>query len=364
MKKIFLILLMATFLLPGYILAQGCMDSGDGEGVKVIGYLQPEFRYDFLGTDVLGKSRDKNSFYFNRLRIGVTGSIPYDFSYYALAELSPTLNGPYICDAFISYNRFSKFAKVSVGQFKNPFGLEVGGTACHKLYTINRSNAANVLAAPIRDFGFVVSGGTDTLSLFGSKTQNLFGYQFAVLNGTGQNISDNNRKKDVVGRLTFHPFEFITFGASYRFGKHPALDPTAEEDDERKRLAFDVELKYKGLVVQGEVISGADKGSYTTGGGCGVPVETHKGSVDRRGFMVMGAYMTPWNIQPVIKYENYDPNLKTDVLDDQINTITYGLNYFFNEWTRVQLNYLYNAEESSKVEVKNDAFLVQVQIVF
>jgi phosphate-selective porin len=340
------------------------MDAGDGEGVKVIGYLQPEYRRDFLGTDVLGKSRDKSAFYFNRLRIGVTGNIPYDFSYYAVAELSPTLNGPYICDAFISYNRFAKWAKVSFGQFKNPFGLETGGTACHKLYTVNRSTVANNLATPIRDFGLLISGGTDSLSIFGSRTQNLFGYQFAVLNGTGLNVIDNNRMKDVVARVTFHPLDFITLGASYRFGKHPPLDATAKEDDQRKRLAFDLELKYKNLVVQGELTSGEDIGSYTTGGGCGAPIETHNGSVERRGYMIMGAYMTKWNLQPVIKFENYDPNLKADSLDDQQNTITYGLNYFFNEWTRVQLNYLYNAEESGNVEVKNDALLIQVQVVF
>lgn len=284
--------MLAFFLGPEANWSQGCMDAGDTEGVKVIGYLQPEFRQDFLGTDDAGKSLDKNSFYFNRIRLGVMGNIPYDFSYYAIAELSPKLGGPYILDAFISYNRFGPYAKLAFGQFKAPFGLELF-TPCHKLHTIDRSEAVNNLAGPFRDFGLMLTGGTNKLSIFGSKTENLFGYQIGLLNGTGKNILDDNRLKDLSGRITFHPFEFITLGTSYRFGKHPAANPTATTDDERKRLGFDLELKFKGLMVQGEYIKGADVGSYTTGGGCGDPIEVHEGSLDRTGYFVQAMYQTP-----------------------------------------------------------------------
>lgn len=363
MKKIAAVLILACLLAPQLSWSQGCMDAGDAEGVKVVGYLQPEFRYDFLGKDDAGKRLDQNSFYFNRLRIGVTGNIPYDFSYYALTELSPKLGGPYILDAFISYNRFGPYAKLAFGQFKSPFGLELF-TPCHKLYTIDRSEVVNNLAGPFRDFGIMLTGGTDSLHIFGTKTKNLFGYQIALLNGTGKNVLDDNRLKDISGRLTFHPFEFITLGASYRFGKHPAASPTATKDDERKRLGFDVELKYKGFLVQGEYIQGSDIGSYTTGGGCGEPIEVHEGSLDRDGYFVQAMYMTPWRVQPVVKYETYDPNIAGDALHDQVRTITYGVNYFFNEWTRLQVNYRYNAEEDGTVEIPNDVLLVQVQVVF
>jgi phosphate-selective porin len=364
MKKIFLILFAIGLFVPQWSWAQGCMESTSDEGVQVIGYIQPEFRYDFMGTDELtGESMDQNSFYFNRMRLGVVGNIPYDFSYYAIAELSPTLGGPFILDAYISYNRFGPWAKISVGQFKNPFGLELS-TPCHKLHTINRSEAVSNLAGPFRDFGVMVSGGTDTLSILGSKTKNLFGYQLALMNGNGMNVQDNNSYKDFIGRVTFHPFEFITLGASFRKGRHPAADPTATEEDVRERLGLEVELNYKNFLVQGEYIQGSDIGSYTTGGGCGDPVEIHEGSVDREGYFVQAMYMTPWNIQPVVKYEYYEPNKAADVLNDQISTITYGLNIFPNEWTRLQINYLYNVEENGTVEFPNDALLIQAQVVF
>lgn len=69
--------------------------------------------------------------------------------------------------------------------------------------------------------------------------------------------------------------------------------------------------------------------------------------------------MTPWNIQPVIKYESYDPN--TDADNDVEDIITFGVNYFFNDWTRLQLNYLYKAEEE---EEANDEILMQLQVKF
>lgn len=69
--------------------------------------------------------------------------------------------------------------------------------------------------------------------------------------------------------------------------------------------------------------------------------------------------MTEWDLQPVIKYETFDPDIDED-LDSQ-SIITWGLNYFFNDWTRLQINYLYKAEE---VEVKNDEILVQLQVKF
>jgi len=76
-------------------------------------------------------------------------------------------------------------------------------------------------------------------------------------------------------------------------------------------------------------------------------------------------YMTPWNIQPIVKYENFDPDTDLDNtnLDNCMkNIITFGFNYFFNDWTRLQLNYLYKVEEGN--EIANDEILMQLQVKF
>jgi len=89
-------------------------------------------------------------------------------------------------------------------------------------------------------------------------------------------------------------------------------------------------------------------------------VEVHEGSINRNGFWAQALYMTPWNFQPIVKYESYDRNNDAD--NDAQDVITFGFNYFFNDWTRLQLNYLYKAEEGN--EVSNDEILMQLQVKF
>jgi hypothetical protein len=379
MKKLFLILILSALILPSRSNAQGCVETSGDEAITIIGFLQPEFRYDFFGEDAAGKSLDQSSLYFNRARLGVAGNIPYDFNYYLMVELSPTINGaktstaPFLLDAFIGYNRFAPYLKASFGQFKAPFGIELP-TPCHKLHTIRRSLVVEQLVHPWRDLTFMIYGSTGKLNLFGTKVENQIGYNLALTNGTGifngrlTGGTDDNNKRDLIGRLTIHPVEFITLGASYRFGKQPPKATTVTEDDERNRFGFDVELKYKNFLVQGEFVQGKDIGSYTVGGGCGGDVEVKEGTKSRNGFFAQAAYMTPWKIQPVIKFETFDPDLDLDApttIEEAIeNTTTFGFNYFFNDRTRVQINYLYNAEENGDVEIPNDAILVQFQISF
>lgn len=366
MKKLVLIVLASLFFLPSFLNAQGCVEPEGDERITVIGFIQPQVEYKLLGEDFLGNNLNSSSFYFNRARLGVTGVIPYDFSYYFMTEFSPTLGGPFIIDAFISYRRFAPYISASIGQFKSPFGLELL-TPCHKLLVINRSMVVdnlNSTARGNRDIGFLVFGGTGDLSIFGSKVKNLFGYQFAVMNGTGMNIKDDNNLKDYIGRLTFHPFEFITLGASFRTGQQPPKVAGVTDNDIRTRYGFDLELKYKGIIVQGEYVNGTDEGSYTVGGGCGGEITTVTGSRQSDGFFVQAGYMTPWRIQPIVRFETFEPNMSEDFNEDIQNVVTYGINYFFNDRIRLQANYLYKAEQTVRAEVPNDEILLQLQVEF
>jgi phosphate-selective porin OprO/OprP len=103
MKKLILIILTAGLCLPNLVNGQGCAAPSSDEGVTVWGYLQPEL-------DTYFEDETKVAFQFRRMRIGVMGNIPYDFSYYVLLETSQFLNpnktGPFLLDAFVSYNRF------------------------------------------------------------------------------------------------------------------------------------------------------------------------------------------------------------------------------------------------------------------
>lgn len=343
MKKIFFLAIAVLLGISG-AKAQGCATPKSAEGVNVFGFLQTQ--YDYLMYD-----EPESNFGFNRARIGAMGNIPYDFSYYVLLETSPfKKDGPkaYLLDAFITYNRFS-FASASVGSFKVPFGLELS-TPCNSLHTINRSKVVNELTSPDRDMGVMLLGGSDTT---------LVRYSLALTNGSGLLLKDPDTYKDVVGRVVLQPAKWINFGGSFKLGKSKNTDPTLG-DNTYKRFGGELELEYSKFLVQSEFIYGEDNGSYTVGGGCGGDPQTVQGSIKRSGMFVMALYNTPWNLQPVIKYENYNADL--DKADNIEQITTFGINYFFNEWVRLQVNYEYAAEKAK--EIKNDKIMVQLQAKF
>lgn len=353
MKKLAIILLSICIPLLGY--SQGCSEPDPDQKLKVFGYIQPQYNWNTeSGT---------NKFLWNRARLGVTGNVPYDFQYYAVAELSPSFTGePFLLDAFISYTRFT-WLKASIGQFKSPFSLELQ-TPCSKLNTIDRSRVVVELAAPLRDMGVMFFGGTN-------KT--LFKYQFAIMNGTGIGIYEDKGGKDYVGRVVFQPFkerQLLAVGGSARFGTKTPTTADATKDDESMRLGLEGMFRWKNFTLQGEYIYGEDIGSYLEGGGCGGPGEIVEGSIKRGGWYATATYMTPWRLQPVFKYEYYDANIEASDANQDIQYVTtLGINYFFNDWTRLQINY--TLVDSSKLVQSqigemcyDNLLMVQFQVEF
>jgi phosphate-selective porin len=361
MKHILIIVLVLGIFSSSSVFGQGCLESTKSDGAQVIGYLQTQYDYHFLKDDTKNVS-DSATFRFNRARFGFAGKIPYDFDYYVLFEGSSFFTGnPFLLDAFISYSRLGHWAKVSVGSFKSPISLELN-TACSGLHTINRTMFVDEMTTPNRDMGLMVSGGSDTMTIFGMETYNFLKYSVAVTNGTGLGVKDNNMGKNFSGRLVVSPNSLISIGLSYLTGKQKPADVSATKDDEKIRIGVDAEFKYRGLLVQAEYLAGEDKGSYTEGGGCGSEPVVKIGSKNRSGYFLMAKYRTSWELEPVIKYESYDPNTASVSKGDIQNILTLGLNYFFNDWTRLQVNYLYKAEETGLAEYPNDCLSVQLQI--
>jgi hypothetical protein len=343
MKKIFFLSLTLVFLFVSQLVnAQGCESSSPSEGedeggIKVFGFIQPQFKYELTDPAT-------NTFSFKRARIGVTGDIPYDFSYYVVMENSAFVSQsgyPYLLDAYVSYKRF-KWLNISFGSFKQPFGQEVN-TACSGLHTIERSMVSDQIASPQRDMGIMFLGGDNT-----TKVK----YAFAIMNGRGLGVKDNNTAKDFIGRITFKPLEFLRIGGSFRYG-FPNVS-----DVERTSFAGELEINKSNILLQAEYIY--DEGDYNraAGGGCGADPLTL--GEKRDGAYVMLGYMTPFMLQPIVKYDYFDTDKSID--DNTMSVITFGANYFFNDNTRLQVNYQYKAEQGA--EVMNDAIGLQLQIKF
>lgn len=361
MKKLVLLFTVVFLSIPFLTFAQGCMEASSDEGVNVVGYLQAQYEYQFDADD------NENSFTFNRARMGLVGNIPYDFSYYIMYEFSPFQNGPFLLDGFITYSRLAPYASISIGKFKTPFSLEMN-TPCQGLHTINRSMVVNALSFPGRDMGLLIGGNYDKFVK----------YNVAITNEvTNESSRDENANKTITGRVVISPLDFINFGGSYKYGKTDITN----DDENRTRLAGELEIEYSDLLIQAEYIRG--KGFFETddidgGWGGSVSVSSHKVDLERSGYWAQALYMTPWNIQPVIKYESYDADWSKDKIED---IITFGFNYFFNDWTRLQFNYLYKSEKSKSgnytdyigtpnedlgltYERDNDELLMQLQVKF
>jgi phosphate-selective porin OprO and OprP len=340
MKRLAILLLsVIVVLFTTEVQSQGCGDAPSDEGVQVFGFIQSQYEMDFL-------EETENSFTFERARIGVQGIIPYDFSYYAVLELSPLMSSEgkaYLLDAFVTYDRF-KWARVSVGSFKTPFGLETN-TPCNGLITVYRSTATLQMVAPFRDMGMVFMGGDKNTKL---------NYQLGIMNGSGIGDSDNNKKKDIVGRITYKPIDFVQVGGSFRYGypkeKHP--------DSVRTTFSGEVKMNYEGATLMGEYIMDEGAIEQTLGGGCGGGDLLELGN-KRSGGWIAVAYKTQWDVEPVFKFDFFD---RGNDLKEKETNLTFGINYYFNDWTRLQINYVYTADEP--YEIPNDRFVIQLQAKF
>ena len=335
-----LLVIAVTILSFNNLQAQGCMEASSDEGVSIKGYIQPQWEY-YQTTD----GHDANSFTFNRARLAAVGNIPYDVSYFIMVDFSRFKKDNFLLDAFVSYTRYD-WAKVSFGQFKSPISLEQN-TPCQGLHTIYRSKVIDELAAPQRDMGAMLFGGT---------AESKFHYYLAIMNDYNRGFEDENIAKSIKSRVTYSPLDFLQIGGSYAYGK-----TGAEEDNVKTRIGGELQVKTGNFLLQGEYLWADDTGDYTTGGGCdGTPIEFHTGGVTRSGFYAHAMYMTSLNLQPVVKYESYDSDMSISNNSETIMTL--GVNYFLNEWTRVQLNYRHKTEQV--LEIPNDQVVLQVQVKF
>ena len=336
MKKILFTFFSFLLLSTGYIYSQGCEAPSSEEGVNIFGFIQSQYEMKF--EDI-----QQTSFALERARLGATGNIPYDFSYYMVLEMSPFVSeNPYLLDAFVTYNRF-KWAKVSIGSFKTPFSMDIN-TSCSGLHTVYRTQAALQMVAPFRDFGLMILGG---------DKESFMQYSLGIMNGSGLGTFDINNSKDIAGRVVFHPVDFINVGGSFRYGK----PVRADDESDRTTFGAELEINKSNFLVRAEYIG--DEGAFNREAGGGCSGDLLELGEKRSGGYAMIAYRTSFNLQPVFRYETFDSQ---NLSGFKQSIMTYGLNYFFNDWTRLQINYLYVVD--SPIEIMNDELVIQLQVKF
>jgi phosphate-selective porin OprO and OprP len=315
--------------------------------VKLSGYAQARY------TSPTG-SATGDTFDVRRLRISLAGTPVAKVDYAVQVDLSGSTTAvtgvsgaavktgsvgkPTLLDAAVGFTA-SPLAKITAGQFKIPFSQESLASDA-LLDAINRAQVVDKLTpgrdngSVGRDVGLQLSG--QTLPKPGSGR---FEYVLGAFNGSGINVVDDNRSKDVAARIVWKPdVQGLSFGASQYWGRKGS--PYVKRDRTGLEASF-VRPQYG---VKGEYIEGKDA------------------AVKKRGYYVTGVLGVAPATQAVLRYEQLD--LDKSVSGNTGTTTTLGVNYFLSKDTlnRVQLNYEHHRNQGPTV--KNDQFLAQYQGAF
>lgn len=301
--------------------------------LTINGYAQ--LRYQNFEED--GKD---DGFDIRRLRLDIRGNITEKWDYRAQTEFGGS--DVKLLDVMMSYKLIEPYVTITGGQFKIPFSPE-NLTSSGKLLTINRSQVVEALVSRSkdvignqngRDIGVLASG-----NFLSKGDRHLFNYAIGIFNGAGINTSDNNENKDFAGRLVFYPLKNLGFGANYYNGTSHLDD----KDQNRDRVGADFTYVHKALSLSGEYIIGEDD------------------KTDKDGWYLMGGYYAiPGKLQGVVKFDTFDPDTKVD--DNETDVYTFGVNYYFDKWAVMQINYEFKNERGN--EVDNNALLAELTLRF
>jgi phosphate-selective porin OprO/OprP len=331
-----------------------------GRMLRLSGYTQVRFQ-DYQ------QSGKNSGFDIRRARLDFQGDFSTLWGYRLLvdfvgatgatgsAQTGGALISPTLLDAFIVYKPFT-FLKITAGQFTIPFSLE-NLTPDRALETVDRSQAVTALVARKgdasnglidsignqngRDIGLQVSG-----SFVRIGDRYLADYYIALLNGAGINTLDNNSYKDIDLRLVLHPARILDIGYSYYNGNDQFITSVGK-NQQRIRWGAEAALNLNQLSVKGEYLAGRE--------GNGNPIR-HAGWYAQAGY-----FFWQRHLQGVFRYDEYDQNtLKLGAGETSVYYVV-GLNYFFNVWTKLQLNY---SRRTENPRVSNDVFTAQLQLAF
>jgi len=268
---------------------------------------------------------------------------------------------------------------LSFGQQQVPFGLEAqANTEIRPVIA-----GAQFLSAPglgganfgNRQTGLILRGdawpNVDRTTNYRSA---LIEYAVGVMNGNGPNTADNNAKKDWVGRIAFTvPADYnsllreLKFGASYYKGWSNLTDSATATatlpayvtgQGQSDRVGVDINYTRLPWSVAYERVEGQDGGWSTstlaspyTGTGAQIKRKS-VGQYLNVGYTVGEQFLAssrglgkfddfwPKTIQYFVRFDDYDANKDSAVVGDKTRLTTFGLNAYFAETTRFQVNYV------------------------
>ena len=295
---------------------------------KISGYVQGQYT----------NAEDLSTFRMRRVRVSLSGQITPKIDY----KIQPELLSFKLLDAYFDYKPFEQF-KVKVGQFKVPFTIENPDYSPLRMMMIDYPMVIQRLVGTSEKIGSTTLKTSDRgtgFNLHGALCKGRIAYDFALLNGTDLNIVDNNKSKDVVGRLTLQLVEGWLLSGSYYWGEY------GEEYYTRKRWSVGSAYDKGAFVVRGEYVGGKSGLEY--------------GEIDSHGWYALAGVRFCKNWAVAARCENFQE--KATVFYEKFDQTNYTLGVSWKplKYLRLQANYTY---EDQTVGHRNLA-IVQVTTSF
>jgi phosphate-selective porin len=182
-----------------------------------------------------------------------------------------------------------------------------------------------------RDIGLQLAG-----NIVQGDGRPIFDYAVGMFNGAGINRRDDNRRKDVGGRLVVYPFAGLSLAGDYYNGA------SGEKELSRERAGVEFAYARKLYSLRSEYIWG------------------HDGAVRKYGWYSQFAYRFRPKWEALARFDTYDP--KRHAGKDVTNTYLFGVNWYLLNWVKLQANYGL-VDEEARTNLTN-LFLSQVQFQF
>ena len=190
---------------------------------KISGFVQGMYEWHDADKE---NTTNISSFSVRRARFTITGDLykgkagVIDYRFYF--DLTRVPKNP-ILDMWLRYQPCKEFG-VQFGQFKNPITFEASISPSkydfidfsYVVQNLAKMGSGDVagLNVTARDAGFMLLGG-----FLHRDGYSIINYHLGAVNGNGINEKDNNKSKDIFGKLTFKTSKDFALAAYYQWGE-------------------------------------------------------------------------------------------------------------------------------------------------
>ena len=300
---------------------------GGLEMPKISGFVQGMYQANLSDEGKL----ISNTLRMRRVRMSLEGNLSSKVSYKIQGDFS---RSPMLVDAFLKYKACDAFA-IQIGQFKTPFTLESPINPVNlEIFDYGESVKGLVGYDDVcgvgglgRDIGVMATGKLFPVRGEEGIKYNIVDYAVGVFNGNGPTTTDNNNRKDLVGRLEVHPgMKELTVTGSCYLGKY-----TKGENANCTRNRWTAGAQYNDgkIVLRSEYISGTTGYFNSTIDDNGNLIELYQLS---KGYYAVAGYNFNLGkdriqkLMPVLRYEHFTAD--DAVTNGGTNYYTAGINYW------------------------------------